>query len=67
LTLGRQKLERKGCDLLVVNDVSGGRAFGRADNEVTILGRDGSRVDVPLTDKAAVADAVWDAVGRLLA
>ena len=66
LSLGRDKLERKGCDLLVVNDVSAGQAFGRADNEVVILGRDGSRVDVPRTDKAAVADAVWDAVGRLL-
>ena len=66
LTLARDKLERKGCDLLVVNDVSDGRAFGRADNEVVILGRDGSQIDVPLTDKAAVADAVWDAVGRLL-
>ena len=66
LTLAGEKLARKGCDLLVVNDVSGGRAFGRPDNEVVILGRDGSRVDVPLSDKAAVADAVWDAVGRCL-
>lgn len=66
LELARQKLERKGCDLLVVNDVSDGRTFGRPDNEVVILGRDGSRVDVALTDKAEVADAVWDAVGRLL-
>lgn len=62
LSHGRDKLARKGCDLLVVNDVSDGRAFGRPDNEVVILGSDGSQVDVPLTDKAAVADAVWDAV-----
>src|SRR4051794_22842919 len=32
LELGRAKLARKGCDLLVVNDVSGGRVFGSADN-----------------------------------
>jgi phosphopantothenoylcysteine decarboxylase/phosphopantothenate--cysteine ligase len=28
LELARQKLARKGCDLLVVNDVSGGAVFG---------------------------------------
>ena len=38
----RAKLERKGCDLLVVNDVSGERVFGRDDNEAVILGSDGS-------------------------
>jgi phosphopantothenoylcysteine decarboxylase/phosphopantothenate--cysteine ligase len=62
LTLGREKLARKGCDLLVVNDVSEGRAFGQPDNEVVILVADGTSTVVPLSDKAAVADAVWDAV-----
>ena len=32
------------------------------DNEVTILGADGSRVDVPRSSKIEVAHAVWDAV-----
>jgi phosphopantothenoylcysteine decarboxylase/phosphopantothenate--cysteine ligase len=62
LTLGRQKLVRKGCDLLVVNDVSEGLAFGRSDNEVVILGSDGSEVHVARADKATVADRIWDAV-----
>lgn len=62
LDLGREKLARKGCDLLVVNDVSDGRAFGTADNEVTILGASGDERLVARTGKAAVADAVWDAV-----
>jgi phosphopantothenoylcysteine decarboxylase/phosphopantothenate--cysteine ligase len=62
LTLGREKLARKGCDLLVVNDVSGDKAFGSTDNEVVILGADGSEVPVARTAKAAIADAVWDAV-----
>jgi phosphopantothenoylcysteine decarboxylase/phosphopantothenate--cysteine ligase len=62
LTLGREKLERKGCDLLVVNDVSDGRTFGRPDNEAVILTRDGREIEVPLADKADIADAVWDAV-----
>jgi phosphopantothenoylcysteine decarboxylase/phosphopantothenate--cysteine ligase len=62
LDLGREKLARKGCDLLVVNDVSEGRAFGTEDNEVTILGAPGGERAVARTGKAAVADAVWDAV-----
>jgi phosphopantothenoylcysteine decarboxylase/phosphopantothenate--cysteine ligase len=66
LDLGRAKLQRKGCDLLVVNDVSGDRAFGQPDNEVVILGRDGSEREVPLSAKAEVADAVWDEVVRIL-
>jgi phosphopantothenoylcysteine decarboxylase/phosphopantothenate--cysteine ligase len=62
----RQKLERKGCDLLVLNDVSEGKVFGRPDNEVVILGRDGSQADVARSGKADIADAVWDAVLRVL-
>ena len=65
LAHGREKLARKGCDLLVVNDVSGDRVFGQPHNEVVILGRDGSEVPVAQADKAAVADAIWDAVTRL--
>ena len=41
LDLARAKLARKGCDLLVVNDVSGGAVFGSPDNEAVILGADG--------------------------
>ena len=36
------KLARKGCDLLVVNDVGGGAVFGAEDNEAVVLRRDGS-------------------------
>ena len=62
LRLGRAKLERKGCDLLVVNDVSGEAVFGRPTNEVVILDAGGGQREVPRTGKAEVADAVWDAV-----
>lgn len=62
IELGRRKLAAKGCDLLVVNDVSEGRAFGRADNEAVVLGRDGTTVDVARTSKEALAGVVWDAV-----
>ena len=61
----RAKLERKGCDLLVVNDVSGERVFGRDDNEAILLGADGSVTDVPHGPKIALAHAIWDAVTAL--
>ncbi len=61
---GRAKLERKGCDLLVVNDVAGGAVFGAPDNAATIIGSDGSSVQVPQGPKSALAHAVWDQVSR---
>ena len=42
LDYARDKLARKGCDLLVVNRVDGGRAFEVADNAGVILSADGS-------------------------
>jgi phosphopantothenoylcysteine decarboxylase/phosphopantothenate--cysteine ligase len=74
IDLGREKLARKGCDLLVVNDVSGGRVFGSPTNAVIILGRDprdphGPAVEVSRlaeTSKRVVADAVWDAAADRL-
>ena len=69
LAHGRAKLARKGCDLLVVNEVGGPGSptgFETATNAVTILGADGSEVAVPLATKAAVAHAVLDAVAQRL-
>ncbi|MEU3307604.1 bifunctional phosphopantothenoylcysteine decarboxylase/phosphopantothenate--cysteine ligase CoaBC [Nocardiopsis sp. NPDC055551] len=59
---GRAKLARKGCDLLVVNQVGGGRAFGTEDNQATVLGADGTVVDIPTGPKEDLADRVWDLV-----
>ena len=56
------KLARKGCDLLVVNDVGGGAVFGSEDNEAVVLGDDGSSVAVPRGTKAALAHVIWDKV-----
>jgi phosphopantothenoylcysteine decarboxylase/phosphopantothenate--cysteine ligase len=56
------KLRRKGCDLLVVNDVSGGKVFGSEDNEAVVLDRDGDATSVPLGSKSALAHVVWDRV-----
>jgi len=66
LDLARAKLARKGCDLLVVNDVGGGAVFGASDNQAVILSRDGERRDVPLGSKAALAHVIWDEVARRL-
>lgn len=59
---GRAKLARKGCDLLVVNEVGEGRGFGTDDNTVVVLGADGTEQHVGPTSKDAVAHAVWAAV-----
>ena len=59
---GREKITRKGCDLLVVNEVGADRAFGSANNEAVILAADGTEVPVPFGPKAQLADAVWDLV-----
>lgn len=67
LDLGRAKLARKGCDLLVVNDVSGGAVFGSADNEAVVLAADGAAVEVPRGSKTALAHVIWDEVARRFA
>ena len=66
LDLARSKLARKGCDLIVVNDVSGGAVFGSPDNEAVILGADGAVVEVPRGSKAALAHVIWDEVATRL-
>ena len=66
LANGRAKLARKGCDLLVVNRVGNGLAFGTADNEAIVLGADGSEVSLPRGPKDQIADGIWDLVADRL-
>ena len=66
VTHGHAKLARKGCDLLVVNDVSAGRVFGRADSEALLLGADGSTRSVPLGSKVVLAHVIWDEISARL-
>jgi phosphopantothenoylcysteine decarboxylase/phosphopantothenate--cysteine ligase len=62
---GRAKLDRKGLDAVVVNDISRTEiGFDAPDNEVTIVTADGER-HVPLGSKEAVAGAILDAVEGL--
>jgi len=66
LELGRAKLARKGCDLLVVNRVGAGLVFGELDNAAVILDRHGGATEIDRGPKARLAAAVWDAVGQRL-
>jgi len=62
LELAQAKLARKGCDLLVVNDVSGGAVFGSPDNEAVVLSTTREPVAVQRGSKAALAHVIWDQV-----
>ena len=62
LAYAREKLDRKGLDAIVVNDVSTpGIAFDSPENEVTIV-TVSTEVRVPRASKAEVATAILDAV-----
>jgi phosphopantothenoylcysteine decarboxylase/phosphopantothenate--cysteine ligase len=61
----RAKLQRKGADLIVLNDVSDPTiGFDSAENEVTLVAAEGE-VEVPRAGKDAVAEAILDRVERL--
>jgi len=61
------KLQRKGVDLLVANDVAeAGSGFGSETNRVSILSADGERDDLPLLTKREVADRLLDRVAVAL-
>lgn len=62
LANGRAKLARKGCDLLVVNEVGDGKAFGQDTNSAVLLGADGTEVHIADGPKDILADAIWDQV-----
>ncbi|MEV5510265.1 bifunctional phosphopantothenoylcysteine decarboxylase/phosphopantothenate--cysteine ligase CoaBC [Streptomyces orinoci] len=66
LAHGRAKLARKGCDLLVVNEVGERKTFGSTENEAVVLAADGEETPVPHGPKEALADVVWDLVVRRL-
>ncbi len=66
LSLARAKAARKGCDLLVVNDVGGGRVFGQDDTTVRVLAGGGEVLAEASGGKSGAADAVLDEVAKLL-
>jgi phosphopantothenoylcysteine decarboxylase / phosphopantothenate---cysteine ligase len=69
LAHGRAKLARKGCDLLVVNEVGEAghpTGFEGDANAAVVLTADGASYEIPLSSKDALADAVWDLVAARL-
>ncbi len=61
------KMERKGLDLIVANDVGDPAVgFGSADNRVVILAPDGSRLELGPEPKRAIAAGVWTAIAARL-
>ena len=63
----RDKLARKGLDLVVANDVSQPESgFGAPTNAVWLARRDGSLTELPLLPKETVAERIWDEVVALL-
>jgi phosphopantothenoylcysteine decarboxylase/phosphopantothenate--cysteine ligase len=62
----KDKLQRKGCDLLVANDVSEGRTFDQDDSHVLIV----SPIDATVSmggSKAEIANAILDRIAELTA
>jgi phosphopantothenoylcysteine decarboxylase/phosphopantothenate--cysteine ligase len=67
LELARAKLTRKGCDLLVANEVGVDTTFGQDSSTVHILSADGRPArTVGPAGKDVVAAAVWDEIGERL-
>jgi phosphopantothenoylcysteine decarboxylase / phosphopantothenate---cysteine ligase len=67
LEYAERKLREKGLDLIVANDITrAGAGFGAETNAATILKRDGSRVELPLQSKRALADRTLDEIAKLL-
>lgn len=56
LTYGQEKMRRKGCDLLIANDVSQpGIGFDSGENEVTLCLPDAASFSLPRQTKTALA------------
>lgn len=66
LERARRKRERKGVDLLVVNEVGWDRGFEAGENTVHVIGDGGAVLALASGTKRAVADDVWDVVADVL-
>ncbi|MDP9986520.1 phosphopantothenoylcysteine decarboxylase/phosphopantothenate--cysteine ligase [Arthrobacter oryzae] len=58
LAYAEAKLQRKGCDLLVVNHVGTDKVFGQDSNSVVILSRSGSEPQEASGTKTEVSEAI---------
>jgi phosphopantothenoylcysteine decarboxylase/phosphopantothenate--cysteine ligase len=62
----RSKLQRKGCDLLVVNAVGDGRAFEVDNNDGWLLAADGNEVALEHGSKTLMSSRIVDAIVAFL-
>ncbi|WP_156688169.1 bifunctional phosphopantothenoylcysteine decarboxylase/phosphopantothenate--cysteine ligase CoaBC [Mycobacterium sp. Marseille-P9652] len=62
----RAKLQRKGCDLLVVNAVGDGRAFEVDNNDGWLLASDGTEAALQHGSKTLMASRIVDAIVAFL-
>jgi phosphopantothenoylcysteine decarboxylase/phosphopantothenate--cysteine ligase len=68
IAYAREKVARKGLDLIVANDVSATDAgFGVDTNRVTLIDRDGAVEEWPLLSKTDVAHGILDRILSILA
>jgi phosphopantothenoylcysteine decarboxylase/phosphopantothenate--cysteine ligase len=67
LANARAKMQNKALDFVILNDATEpGAGFEVTTNRVTILGRNGTQVDLPLLPKRDVADRILDVVETAL-
>jgi phosphopantothenoylcysteine decarboxylase/phosphopantothenate--cysteine ligase len=63
LTHAADKMKRKNLDWIVANDLrEPGAGFGKSTNRVTMLSREGDRLELPLGAKPEVAHRILDQV-----
>lgn len=64
----REKLQRKGADLIVANDVADATiGFDSDQNEVLVIGRDGTAARIAKAGKSVIANRILDVVVARLA
>lgn len=63
LAYAEAKLQRKGCDLLVVNHVGADKVFGQDSNSVVILSRAGDEPQEAAGTKTEVSEAIIARIG----
>ena len=62
LAIGRDKIARKGADLLVINRVGWAQGFATDGNDVVVVNRTGDIVSEASGSKTSVADRILDAI-----
>lgn len=62
IRIGKEKIARKGCDLLILNQVGWDQGFGTESNTVTVLASGGDILITATGSKMSVADTILDCI-----